>query len=552
MAFLEDLSTRVIAYSPNKNSKKIAWVHLDLMADNSVANMFRSEDEQNNCYYKFDEIICVSESAKKGFIDKFGIEENVKVIYNPLDEKVIIKKSLEKIFDQDLNEKFRIVTIGRLLPQKGYDQLLIIHKQLISEGYDYELLILGDGPLKDQYNSFIVENNLTDSVHFMGFKENPYKYLKSGDLFVCSSRNEGFSLVVAEALILGVPIISTNCTGPNELLYFGKYGMLVENNTQSLYEGMKELLSNTITYTHYKKQAQERGTFFNLKKSMEQIESLFTNLIFKCNVVENNSLAARLDGKIKVTVFTPTFNRAYRLDKLYNSLREQTCFDFEWLVIDDGSTDDTSQLFDEWINDENKFGITYLKVKNGGKHRAINKGTELAKGKLFFIVDSDDYLVGNAIERVIYWESTIENKNNFAGVSGNRGYSNNEIIGQTFVGEYIDGTSLEREQLNITGDKAEVFYTHVLQNYKFPEIEGENFITENVVWNHIAYDGYKIRWFNEITYITEYLDDGLTKNAYSIALKNPKGYQLSNRMNKKFYESISNSGRGEECGNLFY
>ncbi|MGL5902333.1 MAG: glycosyltransferase family 2 protein [Cetobacterium sp.] len=229
----------------------------------------------------------------------------------------------------------------------------------------------------------------------------------------------------------------------------------------------------------------------------------------------------------KITIFTPTYNRSYIIEKLYNSLKVQTSKNFEWLVIDDGSIDNTELLFEKIKKEKNDFEITYLKKENGGKHRAINIGVELAKGELFFIVDSDDILTNDAVEKIIKWEETLVGKNQFAGIAGNRGYQKDKLIGKTFIGEFIDATSLEREKYKILGDKAEVFYTEVLKKFKFPEYENENFITENVVWYEIANKGYKIRWFNEIIYIGNYLQDGLTKSGKEIFIKNPKGYGKS-------------------------
>lgn len=239
--------------------------------------------------------------------------------------------------------------------------------------------------------------------------------------------------------------------------------------------------------------------------------------------------------KYKITVFTPTFNRGYIIENLYKSLQRQSYKNFQWIVIDDGSKDDTEKLFEKWTNEDNLFDITYKKVKNGGKHRAINRAIEIAEGELFFIVDSDDYLTDHALEKVIKWEETIKNKNEFAGVAGVKGYSINSRVGNTFKGEYIDATSLERNKNNITGDKAEVFYLDILKKYKFPEFEGEKFVTEKVVWNQIAYDGYKIRWFNEIIYICDYLEDGLTKSMSRIELENPKALALSMKLDSIHY-----------------
>lgn len=236
-----------------------------------------------------------------------------------------------------------------------------------------------------------------------------------------------------------------------------------------------------------------------------------------------------------ITVFTPTYNRAYIIEKLYRSLQSQTISDFEWLIIDDGSTDNTNELLDTWMKENNKFPIRYYKVKNGGKHRAINKATGLAQGKLFFIVDSDDHLTSDALESVVNWERSIKNKERFCGLSGNRGKSENYIIGSTFEGKYLDATSLERNRYNITGDKAEVFYTEILRQYKFDEIEGEKFITEATVWNRMAFDGYKIRWFNKTIYLCDYLDDGLTKNMNEIFINNPIGTALYIRQEILFH-----------------
>ena len=118
-----------------------------------------------------------------------------------------------------------------------------------------------------------------------------------------------------------------------------------------------------------------------------------------------------------ITVFTPAYNRGYIIGKLYESLRRQSFRDFEWLVVDDGSTDDTGTLLAGFIA-ENKIPIRYFRQENGGKHRAINRGVREARGELFFIVDSDDHLADDALERVAFHYGNVRNDANFAGVSG--------------------------------------------------------------------------------------------------------------------------------------
>lgn len=244
---------------------------------------------------------------------------------------------------------------------------------------------------------------------------------------------------------------------------------------------------------------------------------------------------------VKVTVFTPTYNRAYIIHNLYRSLQRQTDKNFEWIVIDDGSSDDTEMLFQKWTTEKNEFSIIYYKIENGGKHRAINKAVYMASAEAFFIVDSDDYLVDNAVEKIIKWFEPIYHICEYAGVSGLKGYEREKPVGGwgTFIGEYVDATNLERIQYGLLKDKAEVYKTSVLKKYPFPEFEGENFLTEGIVWNQIAMDGYKIRWFKEVIYICDYLEDGLTKCGYKRYILNPKGYMaylnLMSEINGKIY-----------------
>ncbi|WP_163538991.1 glycosyltransferase family 2 protein [Gracilibacillus sp. YIM 98692] len=228
--------------------------------------------------------------------------------------------------------------------------------------------------------------------------------------------------------------------------------------------------------------------------------------------------------KYKITVFTPTYNRENKIMKLYDSLKAQSNKSFEWIVIDDGSTDNTEMLLRQWSDISNGFPIKYEETKNGGKHRAINKGLELSQGELFFIVDSDDLLVDDAIDIIIKWYDSVKNKNDFAGVAGLKGYTKHKMVGKTFNGEHLDATSLERSKHNILGDKAEIFKTSLLKKFKFPEIENEKFITESLVWYRIANKGYKLRWFNQIIYICDYLEDGLTRNIDKLYIDNFEGY----------------------------
>lgn len=238
-----------------------------------------------------------------------------------------------------------------------------------------------------------------------------------------------------------------------------------------------------------------------------------------------------------ITVFTPTYNRAYIIGKLYKSLCNQFCKDFEWLIVDDGSTDDTEVLVDSFIA-ENKINIRYVKQLNGGKHRAINRGVQLAKGELFFIVDSDDQLPCESIQSVLTYYLQIKNDNSFAGVSGLRYFFSGKRIGGEVSFSVVDCSFVEfRDIYKVKGDLAEVYRTNILQQYPFPEIIGENFCPEAIVWYRIA-QKYRVRFFNEKIYLCDYLPDGLTNKITKLRMKNPVSsvltYAEMYKMNKSF------------------
>lgn len=251
------------------------------------------------------------------------------------------------------------------------------------------------------------------------------------------------------------------------------------------------------------------------------------------------------------TVFTPTYNRGMYLKELYNSLLQQSFEDFEWVIVDDGSKDNTKAIVEQFIS-EGKLDISYYKKENGGKHRAINYALEYSQGKVFAIVDSDDVLTENALEIIYCHFKEIEKSSlKFAGIAVNKGYHDNSMVGTSFEGKFIDAKSNERIKNNITGDKFEIFYTSVLRQYKFPSFANENFMPEIVVWTRIANDGYFLRFYNDILYLCEYLDDGLTKNQFKILKNNPKGYALRIKEQVK-YGNISFKDKMGYYSNYFY
>ncbi len=227
-----------------------------------------------------------------------------------------------------------------------------------------------------------------------------------------------------------------------------------------------------------------------------------------------------------VTVATPAYNRAHLLQRLYRSLCRQTCADFEWLVIDDGSTDHTAIEVDGFAA-EGKMDIRYIRKQNGGKHTAVNLAAKEAKGELFFIADSDDWLPKTAIADVIEAYGTIKGDESFAGICGLDRYADGRIVGSGLPRPTIDASPLDiREKWGVKGDLKEVFRTEVIRGHPFPEIPGEKFCPEVLIWNRIG-RRYKLRYFNKAIYTVEYQPDGLTNGITRARMNSPAASMMT-------------------------
>lgn len=241
-----------------------------------------------------------------------------------------------------------------------------------------------------------------------------------------------------------------------------------------------------------------------------------------------------------LTIFTPVYNRAYCLHKLYKSLCHQSCKDFEWIIVDDGSTDNIDEVVNGFIKD-NQVKIKYYKQKNGGKHTAINFGVKRAEGEMFYIVDSDDYIPEDAVQFIIKNSLEILDNDSFVGISGCD--MTVEGVKLSNMRKPIVATSLDvRFKHNIVGDLAEVFKTSVLAKYPFPEIPGERFCPEALVWNRMATDGLLIKYYPQILKIIEYMPDGLTAGIVKARMRSSIAsmmcYSELNKLNVPFMQKL--------------
>jgi len=850
ISYLEGETTRYIANSPNKKSKKIAWIHADFSKPGDHDYAVGGWDYKSKIYQTYDEIICVSKQVKEGFIARIGQNYPLKIIENSVDRGVIRHLASESIPDLVNPSTFTIVAVGRLVRLKCFDKLIQATKMLKNAGLHVQVLIMGQGDQHKILSEMIVHLDLALQVKLMGFVCNPYPYISRADLVVCPSVSEGYSLVLQEAISLKIPTLTTSGVALSNFIATNEIGMVVDTSIHDLYRGLKELIENPELIHKYRENllslpevdshcmktqvenilspqivnykfsfvtinpvsimhledlyksleiqvyhdfewiivldfvdveiddwvvrvqgcasfnvlylnistgkimrddlenlASElasgdviqkyHSNIFSSKNSLALINdsvqntnleefdidyssSFFTKIDYEVNasnlknmlnqieihnratigigtyidgnldikawdgcedshtrltvgkfcsiapgvkiylggnhrmdwvttfpfpdyfkhhahytghrttngdviigndvwiagdvtilsgvtigdgaVIGNKSLVTKdippyavvggnpaqilkyrfdddiiekllnikwwdweldlidksipymLNDKIEdfinfadevkpvvidnfVTIFTPTFNGSTTLERLFDSLKNQTYRNFEWIIVDDESSDNTAELISEFKHQKVFFDIVHLRVKNGGKHRALNKAAKIASGYLFVFLDHDDYFVEDALEQTVFYESSIPEdvKHQFAGVVGNRGHDKETLLGRSFSGEFLDATYLERPKYNIIGDKVEAFYTDVLRLFPQPEYDNEPWICDGVFLYTMAEAGFKVRFFNKIVTICKYLDTGVSHNLKKFMDLSPLGQKhLSSLWNRAF------------------
>jgi len=225
----------------------------------------------------------------------------------------------------------------------------------------------------------------------------------------------------------------------------------------------------------------------------------------------------------RLTIFTPTYNRSYILSNLYESLTRQDCKDFEWVIVDDGSNDNTRELV-ESFKKQNKINIRYYYQLNSGKSQAHNLGVEKTKTELFVCVDSDDFLLDGAVREILTSWDSIQDET-VIGIVANRIFPDNSKITDVKE-ELIQNTSTLRHAYYsglLSGDTCLVYSSVYMKKVRFPSFQNEKFVPESYLYDQLDQLG-KMYFCNKDIYVTKYLVDGYTKNMSKLIYDNPKGY----------------------------
>lgn len=240
IAFQYEIPTIVIAGSTNKSARHLCWMHG--YDDNLTIRDY---------YLKMDKLICVSKCNAMRLSQEINANIPVDYCYNPIDDKMIILQGKEDI-NIKKNANVQFVTVGRLSYEKGYSMLLKCCHRLMKDGYEFSLWIVGDGVLMDELKKEASALSLDNIVIFLGKQNNPHKYTSKADVFVCSSFSEGYSTACTEAVMLEIPVITTDVSGGREIIEESKCGLVTDIDEESLYNGLKSVLLDTTIIERWK------------------------------------------------------------------------------------------------------------------------------------------------------------------------------------------------------------------------------------------------------------------------------------------------------------
>ena len=280
VSYLEGPSARVISGCHDPDTKLVCWIHSAIANIQEASGSFRSIQEARNCYSRFHQIVCVSKWTKQAFIGAFPDLFNIVILYNTIECNRIREQSKLSIQDNLFhNNELKIITVGSMKPVKAFDRLIRIHNRLRKGGYPVHTYFLGKGPDLEKLQHQVANLGESNTITFLGYDTNPYKYVAKSDLFVCCSLSEGFSTAVTEALIVGTPVCTVEVSGMKEMLgENNEWGIVTENSEEALYQGIKLLLDSPDLLAHYKSQAILRGQNFRTAETVKDVEQMLIEL----------------------------------------------------------------------------------------------------------------------------------------------------------------------------------------------------------------------------------------------------------------------------------
>lgn len=280
VAYLEGPSARIASGCTDSSTKLVSWIHIEQKTKERAAASFRSYKEAVACYRRFNRTVCVSNTVRQDFLSLIPLDKPADILYNTNESAQIVLLSKEAVQEGTFSgNEIKLVGVGKILPNKGFDRLARIHKRLRDDGYPIHTYILGVGPQQGEIEQYLQENGLIDSYTFLGYHTNPYKYVAKCDLFVCASHSEGFSTAATEALIVGTPVCTVEVSGMKEMLgEHNEWGIVTENDEEALYQGIKRLLDDPALLAHYKEKAVQRGRTFSTENTVKAVEDMLLSL----------------------------------------------------------------------------------------------------------------------------------------------------------------------------------------------------------------------------------------------------------------------------------
>ena len=383
-------------------AKKIQWIHIDYDVWKNVVQ--DDTERRRRLLTAYDRIVFVSEHNRNNFLKYFPEHaEKSTVVYNFVDSDKIRTMAADavdaELFSKKTSNSLTVVLPGRLEEQKAFHRMLDAAKVLKERGLNIEWLILGRGY---EYDALLQKKERygLDNVHFLGFRRNPYPFMRAADIVAVLSEYEGLALTVAESLVAGTPVISTRTGGVAEMLS-DEYGWILDSDLLSIVDGMTAVYNDRKSLEE--KRAALRSYAYDNERIKESLEALFPTSEERGLTVMNTQTAfpapAPETKTPDISIIIPVYNTADYLAECLDSAVQQSFGNYEIILVNDGSTDGSQRIIDDYVYRYSD-RIRAFTIPNGGLGNARNYGIGKARGKYLAFVDSDDYIRRDMLQKM--------------------------------------------------------------------------------------------------------------------------------------------------------